>query len=156
MKNNLTICSVRLNWSSRRTSWLGLVACLSTILAGASVAGATDKNPDFPRLGGLQIGLSPYAEGLRDPAYQKQIARFREHKITRNAEMNTAQIEKFCVLDSESKDLLHVAINHLCFSARGYYRAIKMARTIADLDNQEGIHKKHVSEALQYLYKTKF
>jgi len=89
-------------------------------------------------------------------AYQKQITRFRAHNITRNAEMNTAQIEKFCVLDSKSKNLLHVAIDHLNFSARAYYRAIKMARTIADLDNQDNIHSKHVSEALQYLYQKRF
>ena len=89
-------------------------------------------------------------------AYLKQIERFRAHNITRNAEMNTAQIEKFCVLDAKSKNLLHVAIEHLNFSARAYYRAIKMARTIADLDNQENIHSKHVSEALQYLHKKEF
>lgn len=88
-------------------------------------------------------------------AYQKQIARFRTHKITRNSEMNTAQIEKFCVLDVESKNLLHSAIDHLSFSARAYYRAIKMARTIADLDNNDKIHSRHISEALQYLFKKK-
>jgi len=89
-------------------------------------------------------------------AYQKQIARFKGYKITRNAEMDTAQIEKFCVLDAESKKLLHVAINDLQFSARAYYRAIKMARTIADLDDQEHIHPKHVSEAVRYLFKKRF
>ncbi len=89
-------------------------------------------------------------------AYQKQIARFRTHEITRNAEMNTAQIEKYCELDSEGKSMLHAAIEHCNFSARSYYRAIKMARTIADLDSEVKIQPKHVSEALQYLYKKKF
>ncbi|MFH0838063.1 MAG: YifB family Mg chelatase-like AAA ATPase [Patescibacteria group bacterium] len=88
-------------------------------------------------------------------AYQKQIRRFNGHKITRNSEMNTAQIEKFCVLDTESKNLLHTAIGQMNFSARAYYRAIKMARTIADLDNQDNIHPRHVSEALRYLYQKK-
>lgn len=89
-------------------------------------------------------------------AYKKQVARLRQHNISRNAEMNTLQIEKFCVLDAESKNMLHVAIDHLGFSARAYYRAIKMARTIADLDAQERIHSRHISEALQYLHKKKF
>ncbi|MFH1410247.1 MAG: YifB family Mg chelatase-like AAA ATPase [Patescibacteria group bacterium] len=89
-------------------------------------------------------------------AYRKQIERFKAHNITRNAEMNTSQIEKYCVLDAESKNLLHVAIDHLKFSARAYYRAIKMSRTIADLDNQERIHPRHVSEAIQYLFKKRF
>lgn len=88
-------------------------------------------------------------------AYKKQIERFRTHKITRNAEMDTAQIEKFCVLDAESKNMLHAAIDHVGLSARAYYRAIKMARTIADLDMQERIHSRHISEALRYLYKRK-
>jgi magnesium chelatase family protein len=89
-------------------------------------------------------------------AYEKQIARFRGYKITRNSEMDTTQIEKFCVLDAESKDLLRIALNQLQFSARAYYRAIKMARTIADLDGQEAIYPYHVSEALTYLYKKRF
>lgn len=88
-------------------------------------------------------------------AYQKQIERFRTCKITRNAEMNTSHIERFCELDAECKNMLHIAIDHLNFSARAYYRAIKMARTIADLDDQVMIQPKHVSEALQYLYKKK-
>jgi magnesium chelatase family protein len=88
-------------------------------------------------------------------AYKQQISRFVSYNITRNAEMNTSLIEKFCVLDKESKNMLHVAIDHVGLSARGYYRAIKMARTIADLDRQERIHSRHISEALQYLYRIK-
>ncbi|MCH8997654.1 MAG: YifB family Mg chelatase-like AAA ATPase [Proteobacteria bacterium] len=89
-------------------------------------------------------------------AYKKQTERFRNFKLTRNAEMSTAQIEKFCELNTEGKTLLHDAIDYLQFSARGYYRAIRMARTIADLDGYDSIHEKHISEALQYLYKKKF
>ena len=89
-------------------------------------------------------------------AYKKQIERFRNCKITRNAEMSTTQIEKFCELNAECKDLLHKAIDQLHFSARGYYRAIRMARTIADIDGYDSIYEKHVSEALQYLYKQRF
>ncbi|MBN2307069.1 YifB family Mg chelatase-like AAA ATPase [Candidatus Peregrinibacteria bacterium] len=89
-------------------------------------------------------------------AYKKQILRFKNHAISRNAEMNVQQIEQFCALDAASKNMLHLAIDHLGFSARAYYRAIKMARTIADLDNSEPIHSNHVSEALQYLYKKKY
>ena len=89
-------------------------------------------------------------------AYRLQTARFKTHGITRNADMNTVLIEKFCELDKESKDMLRVAIDHVGLSARAYYRAIKMARTIADLDAQERIHSRHVSEALQYLFKMKF
>jgi len=89
-------------------------------------------------------------------AYKRQIMRFKAHGITRNSEMNTAQVEKLCTLDKESKDMLHEAIEHVGLSARAYYRTIKMARTIADLDMQERIHARHISESLQYMYKKSY
>ena len=89
-------------------------------------------------------------------AYFIQTERFKTSGITRNAEMNTSQIEQFCALNTEGKNMLRMAIDHLNFSARAYYRAIKMARTIADLDNQERILPRHISEALRYMYKARF
>ena len=86
-------------------------------------------------------------------AYERQVNRFKKHGIRRNAEMNTAQIEQFCELDAECKRMMQLATESLGYSARAYYRAIKMARTIADLDACDRIHSRHVSESLQYLHK---
>ncbi|MEA3323171.1 MAG: YifB family Mg chelatase-like AAA ATPase [Patescibacteria group bacterium] len=67
-----------------------------------------------------------------------------------NAEMSQVDIKKYCELDKESKDLLRSAAEKLDLSARAYYRMIKLARTIADLENDNEITKNHIAEALQY------
>lgn len=67
-----------------------------------------------------------------------------------NAQMGTKQIAKFCVLGDASKELLKNAMKRLNLSARAYDRILKVARTIADLDNSERIQESHISEAIQY------
>ncbi|MCL4124014.1 UNVERIFIED_CONTAM: hypothetical protein GTU68_042563 [Idotea baltica] len=67
-----------------------------------------------------------------------------------NAQMNTKQIRKHCRLDEASKALLKNAMEKLNLSARAYDRILKVARTIADLDNQGDITGAQISEAIQY------
>ncbi len=67
-----------------------------------------------------------------------------------NAQMSTKQIREFCVLDEPSKELLKKAMDRLGLSARAYDRILKVARTIADLENAPKIQPHHVSEAIQY------
>jgi magnesium chelatase family protein len=55
-----------------------------------------------------------------------------------------------CQLDPESRQLLENAITKLGLSARAYHRILKVARTIADLANQEDIDMKHLTEAIGY------
>ena len=64
--------------------------------------------------------------------------------------MSQVDIKKYCFLNKESKDLLRSAAEKLDLSARAYYRMIKLARTIADLEGSEQITKNHIAEALQY------
>lgn len=79
-----------------------------------------------------------------------QTERFKEKAILTNSEMSNAMIKQFCQLDKEGLDLLKMAISNLNLSARSYYRVLKLARTIADLDNAQQILQKHLAEALQY------
>ncbi|WP_406683504.1 YifB family Mg chelatase-like AAA ATPase [Seonamhaeicola sp. MEBiC1930] len=67
-----------------------------------------------------------------------------------NAQMNTKQIRKFCILDEQSKQLLKTAMERLSLSARAYDRILKVARTIADLEVSENVNGSHISEAIQY------
>ncbi len=67
-----------------------------------------------------------------------------------NAQMNTKQIRKYCVLDEDSKQLLKTAMERLNLSARAYDRILKVARTIADLEASENVNGTHISEAIQY------
>lgn len=76
--------------------------------------------------------------------------RFKEQSFFTNTEMGPTEIDKYCVLDNESKQVLERAVKMFKFSARAYTRILKVARTIADLDNKENIQIAHISEAVQY------
>ena len=79
-----------------------------------------------------------------------QLERFKGKKIYCNAQMGPKEIKKYCILDDKSKILLKTAIEKLGFSARAYDRILKVARTIADLDNSQTILTQHISEAIKY------
>ena len=67
-----------------------------------------------------------------------------------NSSMTNRDIKKYAMLSPEAKSLLLVAAERLKLSARGYFKVIKLARTIADLDGKTDIIPDHISEALQY------
>lgn len=67
-----------------------------------------------------------------------------------NADMQSADIKEFCVIDQTGSDLLKMAMNKLGLSARAYDRILKVSRTIADLAESESIRPEHLSEAIQY------
>jgi magnesium chelatase family protein len=73
-----------------------------------------------------------------------------EGKVTCNARMGTRQLKQYCKLDSDSHDLIRIAMSELNLSARAYDRILKVSRTIADLDGKTTILPEHVSEAIQY------
>lgn len=83
-------------------------------------------------------------------ARQVQLERFKNKGILTNSEMKTQDVKKYCVLNRESKKLLQDAFNNLGFSARTHDRILKVARTIADLHDAEGIAIEHLAEAIQY------
>ena len=83
-------------------------------------------------------------------ARQIQAARYKNEKIYCNSELNTSLIKKYCKLDFESKELLLNAINSKQLSTRTYFKIIKLARTIADMEGVELIQKKHIIEAIHY------
>ena len=85
-----------------------------------------------------------------EAARKIQHERFVGTNIHANASMQSKQIREYCKVDDQAQDLLRVAINQLGLSARAYDRILKVARTIADLDQNPNIEAVHVSEAIQY------
>jgi magnesium chelatase family protein len=85
-----------------------------------------------------------------DRARKLQLERFAGKRIFCNAQMGARELSAFCQIDSAGERLLEVAINRLGLSARAYTRILKVARTIADLDDAPAIAGHHVSEAIQY------
>ena len=70
--------------------------------------------------------------------------------IYSNAQMRTKDLKIFCNLSDASNTLLKTAMERLGLSARAYDRILKVARTIADLDNSKNIETNHIAEAIQY------
>lgn len=81
-------------------------------------------------------------------ARARQSARFANTAVHTNAEMATTHVQQYCPLLPETQELLAQASDRLRFSLRGYYRTIKVARTIADLAAEEQITSEHILEAL--------
>jgi magnesium chelatase family protein len=73
-----------------------------------------------------------------------------ESTVRCNADLGPGEIETHCVPGREGTALLRSATERLGLSARGYFRALRVARTIADLAGSDGILPDHVAEALRY------
>ena len=84
-------------------------------------------------------------------ARQIQEARFKDFKgIHCNAQMTERMLHQFAEPDTASMDMLRMAMERLKLSARAYSRILKVARTIADLDNSENVQSQHIAEAIGY------
>ncbi len=83
-------------------------------------------------------------------ARAKQHERFKKSSIVTNAEMSSALVRKLVAMDREAKTMLELAVDKLRLSARAYYRTLKIARTIADLNAHEIVTKDDLAEALQF------
>lgn len=70
--------------------------------------------------------------------------------IRSNARMGSRELRELCTLDEATMNVLKGAMSDLHFSARAYDRILKVARTIADLAQQDAINADHLFEAIQY------
>ena len=110
-------------------------------------------NVDYKKLGGEGNGeRSEKVKARVITAREIQRERFKElgRKIATNSEMNVKDLENMVKLKKEVRNLLDNSAGHLALSARAYHRIIKIARTIADLENSEEINSNHILEAIQY------
>jgi len=108
----------------------------------------------------IQVGALPHADlvkqsdGESSVQIQARVERAFTMQLTRqgkaNNVLNTGEIDQFCTPDEAGKQLLHNAMNKLSWSARSYHRVLKVARSIADLEQIERVQRAHIAEAISY------
>ena len=81
-------------------------------------------------------------------AREIQKHRFNNEKL--NRDMTNEDVEKYCFLNNECENVMRTAIRTLNLSMRTYHKILKVARTIADLDNKIEIEKPHILEAINF------
>jgi magnesium chelatase family protein len=105
----------------------------------------------FKELASKQDGTS--SSVMRDEvsrARELQTSRFAKTATRTNAQMTSRQIRQACPLDEVCTNLLRQSINELGLSARAHDKVLRVARTIADLEQSESIRPEHLSEAVNY------
>jgi magnesium chelatase family protein len=105
----------------------------------------------FEKLSDMEKGENSEAVRLRvENSREIQQKRFKKLGITCNSEMNSPLVKQFCQVDKATEQILKTAVEQMNLSGRTYFRILKLARTIADLENSEKLTMNHVAEALQY------
>jgi magnesium chelatase family protein len=79
-----------------------------------------------------------------------QTGRFAQAATRTNGQMTSRQIREFCPLDRSSREMLEASVNEMGLSARAHDKILRVARTIADLDEADRIQQHHLSEAVNY------
>ncbi|HCR85825.1 MAG TPA: AAA family ATPase [Alphaproteobacteria bacterium] len=83
-------------------------------------------------------------------AREIQRKRYMGKDFTTNSEIVGEDLDRFCVVTDDAKKMLEQGVEKLKLSMRGYAKTLRVARTIADLENSEIIEKKHIAESLSY------
>lgn len=87
-----------------------------------------------------------------EAARKMQLERFVDEDITTNAEMNNKMIDRYCPLSDDCRTVMGKIMERMELSMRAYYRIVKVARTIADLENAGEIESRHLVEAASYRF----
>jgi magnesium chelatase family protein len=115
-----------------------------------------DIHIDVPAVKVSELSAQEATEGSADirervnQARKTQQARFAGEPVYSNAQMTARLIRKHCQLAQGPQTLLERAITRWGLSARAYDRILKVSRTVADLEGEERIAERHISEAVQY------
>ena len=98
--------------------------------------------------------MGAQAEGEPSATIAQRVAGAHARQLERqgrpNSQLGPGEIDRHCAPDEAGRRRLHDAARHLHWSARAYHRVLKVARTIADLADAEGVTSKHVAEAIGY------
>ena len=118
-----------------------------------------DLHLDVPAVSAADLLLPAPAEGSAEAAARvlqartRQVDRFRALGLpdaTTNASAPASAIEAMTVLDAAGAEFVRNAADKMRLSARGFHRVLRLARTLADLDEQTSVGRRHLAEALSY------
>lgn len=111
-----------------------------------------DITIEVPSLSSAELQTQAQSESSAD--IRARVTRAFNRQIDRqgfaNSILTSKALDKVCALTTEGKTLMARAMDRLSLSARAYYRILKVARTIADLENVDEVNVKHISEAIVY------
>lgn len=115
-----------------------------------------DISVEVPKLEFSQLAEAPAGESSEtmrkrvEAARERQTWRYRGSRYCCNGRLDGRGVREFCRPDREGMKLLEKAYKNLGLTARSYHKLLKVARTIADLEQSDSITRKHISEALLY------
>jgi len=106
---------------------------------------------DYEKLADERLGeKSDFVQARVVNSRTRQQERFQGTRLMCNADMTPTEIREFCQVAEAARGLLKSAMKQLYLSARAFHRILKLARTIADLENTDIIEAHHLAEAIQY------
>ncbi|BCN92462.1 ATP-dependent protease [Thiomicrorhabdus immobilis] len=114
-----------------------------------------DLHLELPAVDVLDLQGKPNKNATENSATIRQrVAVVRERQLVRqgcfNSQLQPNELQDIVVLDAPSQALIEKAVNELGLSARGYHRILRVARTIADMEESDKVEAQHVAEALSY------
>lgn len=105
---------------------------------------------DCNKLYGSKSESSEKIKDRVEKARKIQNLRYKNYPIKLNSKLNVEMINRFCSINNESRKLMDIAFKKLNLTIRGYYKILRIARTIADVEGKEDIQTEHIAEAIQY------
>jgi len=113
-----------------------------------------DMHVEVPRLAPGELIGPPLQAAETSGQVRERVIRARNRQLVRygqpNHSLDSRAVETFCPLDSAGEQLMRQAMERLGLSARAFHRVLKIARTIADLAEEEQIRTTHLKEAIGY------
>ncbi len=116
-----------------------------------------DMHVEVPRVEYDKLMGNEAGEHSADIKIRVERARQRQYErfiglagLFANSDMRVGDIQRFCILSPEARQLLEISVRRMQLSARAYHRMLKLSRTIADLADTDIIQIQHVAEAIQY------